>query len=53
MEIKCFRCGEIMSEKNHMIQHISYLGNIGPRRDICENCFISFTNWLAEGSPAE
>ena len=53
MELRCARCGEIMSEKNHMIQHINYLGNIGPRRDICESCFISFTNWLAEGSPVK
>lgn len=53
MDIRCFRCGEIMSEKKHIIQHINYLGNIGPRRDICENCFISFTNWLAEGSPVK
>lgn len=53
MELRCFRCGEIMSEKKHMIQTITYLGGIGPRHDICENCFIGFTNWLAEGSPVK
>lgn len=42
-----------MNEKEHMIQHINYLGNIGPRRDICETCFNSFVNWLAYGSPVK
>lgn len=53
MELRCYRCGKSMNEKNHMIQTITYLGGIGPRRDICENCFISFTNWLTEGSPVK
>lgn len=53
MELRCTRCGEPMSEKKHMIQHINYLGDIGMRLDICENCFVSFTNWLAEGSPVK
>lgn len=50
MEIRCFRCGEPMDEKNHMIQTITYLGGMGPRHDICKNCFISFTSWLASGN---
>lgn len=52
-ELRCFRCGEIMSEKKHMIQTITYLGGIGSRHDICEACFNSFVNWLAERRPVK
>ena len=44
--LHCYRCGKRIPEKHHMIQNIVYLGDPGPRHDICEDCYVSFLNWL-------
>ncbi len=49
MEFRCHRCNKIMSSKKYMIQPIVYLGDIGPRYNVCENCYQGFMNWMASG----
>ncbi len=48
-ELKCYRCGKVMKEKHVMLQSIVYLGDVGPRHDICDECYKSFLTWLSAG----
>lgn len=45
--IKCARCGAVILEKHHLIQHMEYMGQSSPRLDICDTCNESFKYWLA------
>ena len=46
-QLKCARCGAVIKDKHHLIQHMEYLGQASPRLDICDSCNESFKYWLA------
>lgn len=43
----CCRCGRIFEGKHYMIQIVEYLGQFGDRQPICDRCYKSFQNWMA------
>ena len=48
MDVKCIRSGKKIPERHYLIQTIVYLGKSSKRRDLCENCYQDFIDWIDE-----
>ena len=50
MEIECCgRCGKPLEKKHIMLQVVEYLGDVGKRVPICEDCHLSYVAWMING----